>query len=511
MRELQPLIIINAVGLTADLVSKASPSSTIAPLAGSGGAKSIAGVFPGLTLPAQATMLTGLAPGATNASAAAPLASDGRDSLSRALWQSQQQPTAKSPAPVLTPGHGVVANGWHRPDLGEVRFWSQARQQIHGETLAEAAKRLATARGASFTSAHLFWWFAQGSNADFMATPKPHYGADGSKAFDILTTPSSLAAELVAAHGKFPFPAFWGPMSGTRSSEWIANAAATTIRKHRPTLSLVYLPHLDYDLQRFGPSGLGDAGQRRLVAELDASITTIADAAKSIGAKILVLSEYGIVDVTRPVLPNIALRRAGLLAVRHGPFGEMLDTMASHAFAVCDHQIAHVYCRDEAAREKASEILAGLPGVHRVLDRARQADLGMAHANGGDQLLLAETDAWFAYPYWLDDRHAPDFARTIDIHRKPGYDPCELFFDPKRMVPKLRFAAKLALKKLGFRALIDVIPLDPSLVKGSHGLPTTSANAHTAGPVVLSDSSDLRSRIDSHADMKQAVLDYFSL
>jgi hypothetical protein len=183
-----------------------------------------------------------------------------------------------------------------------------------------------------------------------------------------------------------------------------------------------------------------------------------------------VVSEYGHCPVRRAVLPNVALRRAGLLSARPGPFGETLDTFTSRAFAVCDHQLAHVYVAEAADEGRARDVLLGLPGVARVLAGEERGELALRHERAGELVALAEPDAWFAYPFWLDDRQAPDYARTVDIHRKPGYDPCELFLDPRLWWPKGRVLRRLVQKKLGFRTLFDVIPLDPTLVRGSHGL-----------------------------------------
>lgn len=480
MDDIKPLVIINAVGLTPELFGLAAKDSALAKLARRGGASPITGTFPALTLPAQASILTGQTPGGAN-------------------------------------GHGVTGNGWYRPDLGEVRFWSQAFDQIRGDTVQSEAKRLAAMRGQDFTIAHHFWWFAQGAPCDYMATPKPHYGADGSKAFDVLTHPPDLAHSLTSKHGSFPFHTFWGPMSGIRSSQWIAATAAQVMEERRPTLMLCYLPHLDYDLQRFGPSALRPDGLKRLVSELDACIAVIVRAAEQIGAGVLVISEYGITDVSRVELPNLALREAGLLSVRDGPFGEMLDPTASAAFAVCDHQIAHVYCKDESSYRRAEAALRALPGVADLFDRAQQARLQVDPPHRGSWLVTAKPDSWFAYPYWLDAKRAPDFARTIDIHRKPGYDPCELFFDPKLVAPKLRMAFKLGLKKLGFRALLDVIPLDPTLVKGSHGLvmpeglgaEAAQEWSYRQSPMIVTSESILSERILDHRDVMSAVLDYY--
>jgi len=239
-----------------------------------------------------------------------------------------------------------------------------------------------------------------------------------------------------------------------------------------PDLTLVYLPHLDYDPQRFGPDG---CNMPRLVGELDAACAPLLDAARDSSTRVWAVSEYGHVPVRRPVLPNRALRQAGLLVVRPGPFGEQLDTFESRAFAVCDHQLAHVYVRDEADLPRVRDLLAGLPGVARVLAGEERAEIDLRHPRSGEIVALSEPDAWFAYPFWLHDRQAPDYARTVDIHRKPGYDPCELFFDPKLTWPKGKAALRLLQKKLGFRTLFDVIPLDATLVKGSHGLRAADA------------------------------------
>jgi predicted AlkP superfamily pyrophosphatase or phosphodiesterase len=253
------------------------------------------------------------------------------------------------------------------------------------------------------------------------------------------------------------------------------------LREERPDLTLVYLPHLDYDPQRFGPQGCDMA---RLVRELDTACGPLLETAQGVGARVWVVSEYGHVQVNRAVLPNRALREAGLLSVRPGPFGEILDTFASQAFAVCDHQVAHVYVSDPAALPQARDVLAGLPGVGRVLGGEEQVELHLNHERAGELVVLAQPDAWFAYPFWQDENRAPDYARTVDIHRKPGYDPCELFFDPRLWWPQGRALWRLLQKKLGFRTLFDVIPLDPRLVRGSHGL---AARTPEGGPLLLGD------------------------
>jgi predicted AlkP superfamily pyrophosphatase or phosphodiesterase len=422
---MEPLVLINAVGLTSRLLPHAPRLKALADAAW---VRPLREVLPAVTCTAQASLLTGQ--------------------------------TASV--------HGIVGNGWLFRDTGEVRFWQQSNRLVQAEPLYVTVRRRAAERGLSFRCAKLFWWFNQGAVVDLSVTPKPYYAADGNKAFGIHGTPVGLTDRLEKALGKFPFQTFWGPMAGLPCTQWIARCAAQVLRDDRPELTLVYLPHLDYDPQRYGPSG-GD--MPRLVRELDDACAPLLDSARSAGARVWVVSEYGHCDVSRAVEPNRALRKTGLLSIRPGPFGEVLDTFETRAFAVCDHQLAHVYVRDPEDIARAQEVLAGLPGVARVVGGEERAELGLLHERAGELILLSEPDAWFAYPFWLDDRLAPDYARTVDIHRKPGYDPCELFFDPKLWCPKGRAARRLLQKKLGFRTLFDVVPLDPGLVRGSHGLP----------------------------------------
>jgi predicted AlkP superfamily pyrophosphatase or phosphodiesterase len=424
-----PLLLINAVGLTPRLLPHAP---RLRALVEAGWVRPLREVLPAVTCTAQATLLTGQTP----------------------------------------EHHGVVGNGWLFRNTGEVRFWQQSNRLIQAEPLYVTARRRAKERGREFRCAKLFWWFNQGAAVDVSVTPKPYYGADGNKVFDVLSSPQAQAALLKGTMGPFPFPTFWGPMAGLPCTQWIAQCAALVMAGTRSDLTLIYLPHLDYEPQRFGPDG---CDMPRLVGELDAACAPLLDEARRVGARVWVVSEYGHVSVKLPVLPNRALREAGLLTVRPGPFGEQLDTFESRAFAACDHQLAHAYVRDEADVPRVCDLLAGLPGVARVLAGEERAEIYQRHPRSGEVVALSEPDAWFAYPFWLDDRQAPDYARTVDIHRKPGYDPCELFFDPKLTWPKGKAALRLLQKKLGFRTLFDVIPLDATLVKGSHGLHAADA------------------------------------
>lgn len=417
---MKPCVVVDIVGLTLRQLGEHTPN--LNRFCERGARAAMGAVLPAVTCSAQATMLTGAAPAQ----------------------------------------HGAVGNGWFDRETGEVALWRQSNALVRGKKLYE----LAHERDPSFTCAKLFWWWNMGAPVDWSITPRPFYPADGRKIPAVYGWPRSYVSELEERCGPFPFFDFWGPKAGLPSSRWIADAAIATLAERKPTLTLVYLPHLDYSHQQFGPSHERSVAALR---EIDVVFGDLLLAAQKHEASVVVVSEYGLEDVDTPIDINRALRREGLLEVRDTPAGEVLDTFASTAFAVADHQVAHVYCRTEDARQHAASTLRNLAGVDTVLDRVAQRRFGLDHPRSGDLVAVARKGAWFTYYYWLDDERAPDFAPTVDIHRKPGYDPCELFLDPKLFAPKLRIATRLAQKIVGMRYLMDVIPLDASLVKGSHG------------------------------------------
>ena len=324
-----------------------------------------------------------------------------------------------------------------------------------------------------------------GASHDIGVTPRPIYKSDGRKLPDCYSQPPEIRDELTRELGAFPLFNFWGPATTIASSRWIADASLHVRRTRTPTLTLVYLPHLDYDLQRFGPD---DPRIAKSLAEIDAVAGDLIADAERDGARVIVLSEYGISPVDTPIHINRALREAGLLSVRVEDGGELLDVPQARAFAVADHQIAHVYVAEPGLIDEVKRIVAALPGVEQVLDRNEQRAIGLDHPNSGELVALARQNAWFTYYYWLDDRLAPDFARMVEIHRKPGYDPVELFLDPAIRSPKLAIGWRLARRALGFRTLMDVIPLDASFVKGSHG---RVGDDEKAGPLFISSAPQL--------------------
>ena len=359
--------------------------------------------------------------------------------------------------------HGIVGNGWYFKDECEIKFWRQSNKLVQAPKIWEAAKQL----DPNFTCANLFWWYNMYSSVDYSVTPRPNYLADGRKIPDVYSHPAELREGLQAELGQFPLFEFWGPKTSIRSSQWIADAAKTIERKSAPTLSLVYLPHLDYCLQKYGQDTQYIASDLR---EIDNLVQELVQFYQQREVQVILLSEYGITDVSRPVSLNRVLRQHGWLQVRVERGLELLDAGASSAFAVADHQVAHLYLKDSRDLQEVKTVIESVEGVSKVWENAEKSKHGLDHSRSGDLVVLAEADSWFTYYYWLDDHKAPDFARTVDIHRKPGYDPVEMFADPEISWLMAKVGWKLLKKKMGFRVLMDVIPLEPKLIRGSHGL-----------------------------------------
>ncbi|NJR49282.1 MAG: alkaline phosphatase family protein [Leptolyngbyaceae cyanobacterium CSU_1_3] len=435
---MQKTVVLNVVGLTSRLLGAHTPR--LSQWATQGKRATITPVLPAVTCTVQSTYLTGKYPSE----------------------------------------HGIVGNGWYFRDESEIRFWRQSNHLVQSPKVWDVARSL----DPTFTCANLFWWYNMYSTADIEVTPRPMYPADGRKLPDINTHPANLRPQLQADLGQFPLFKFWGPATSIESSQWIANSARWVEERHSPTLTLVYLPHLDYCCQKVGSDPQTIAQD---LQEIDAVCGDLIEFYEARGAQVIVLSEYGITPVSKPVHLNRVLREAGLLAVREELGRELLDAGASQAFAVADHQLAHIYVNDLDVLPKVQALLEQVDGVAQVLDEDGKRAYHLNHARAGERVAIAQPDAWFTYYYWLDDDRAPDFARTVDIHRKPGYDPVEMVIDPKLKLPKLKIASTLAKKKLGFRTLLDVIPLDARLIRGSHGgLPTSLADA----PIVITHQSE---------------------
>jgi predicted AlkP superfamily pyrophosphatase or phosphodiesterase len=436
---LRKTVVLDVVGLSPALIGPDTPR--LSQFVASGCLATITPVLPAVTTTMQSTFLTGCMPAE----------------------------------------HGIVGNGWLFRDELEIKFWRQSNRLVERPKIWERARAV----DPQFTCANVCWWFNMYSAAHFAVTPRPMYPADGRKLPDVWSHPGDLRHALQHELGQFPLFQFWGPATDIAASRWIADASMWLDRQHHPTLTLVYLPHLDYVLQRVGPA---HPDVRRDLRQIDAVCGDLIDYYTAAGAEIVVLSEYGITPVSRPVHLNRRLRDAGLIVVRDELGRELLDAGESAAFAVADHQIAHVYVNDPDRLVFVRRLVEETPGVAEVLDADGKRAAGLDHPRAGELVAVAEPDAWFTYYYWQDDRRAPDYARTVDIHRKPGYDPVELFIDPVLRAPKVKIGLSLARRKLGFRTLIEVTPLDATLVRGSHGRVSTDPHE---GPLLVTQRRDL--------------------
>jgi hypothetical protein len=392
-------------------------------LAAAGGCVPLAPCFPAVTCPVQATLTTGVPPAV----------------------------------------HGVVANGVYDRAAHRLEMWispdSVHRHPRLWDQLTSARPELRTAAWFLLQSKH--------ATADLVCLPAPKHNPDGTETMWCHTNPEPLYAALRESLGDFPLHKFWGPIAGIESSRWIVQSFLEAARPAPPHFAVVYLPHLDYAAQRTGPDSppaLAACG------ELDAEIARLVDGLAGMVGRdrltVLVAGEYRIRPVTHTLFPNRVLREAGLLAVTDTPEGELLDMERSRAWALADHQVSHVYLHEGSDLDERNKLglvdeiaalFRGRAGVGRVLAGAELVSAGLTAASPpgamsrcGDLVIESTPDSWQAYPYWLDEARAPAFARTVDIHRKPGYDPVELHID----------RAKLPAVS---------IPLDTSLVKGSHG------------------------------------------
>lgn len=320
--------------------------------------------------------------------------------------------------------HGLLANGFYDRTLARAFFWEQSSGLVYGRRLWTDWR----ARGG--TVGLMFWQQSLGEDVDLLLTPKPIHKHHGGMIQDCYSQPPELYRDLVRKTGRtFDLMRYWGPMASERSSEWIADAVTEAMRrpKQAPELLLAYLPHLDYELQRTGP-GSPRSGQalRKTLALLRRLLTE----ASACGYETVIFGDYAIAPVTRPPIHlNARLREAGLFHVRKVGGRAYPDFATSEAFALADHELALLYVRKPENRARVRDQIEKVEGVAEVLDREAQRCVGAdVDPIGPDFIVLAEEGSWCAYPWWTDDDEAPDFADHVDIHNKPGYDPCELFW-----------------------------------------------------------------------------------
>lgn len=356
--------------------------------------------------------------------------------------------------------HGIIANGLYDRDMHTVSFWEQPSKLVRSERVWDIAKQ----RNPLTKTAVLFWQNSMYANSDIVVTPRPLH-TDTGMVMWCYSKPVGYYEELKQKFGEFNLARYWGPLASHESSEWVCSAAEYTLEKHRPDMTFVYMPHVDYSAQRFGK----DSPQTKEdLKRADDMVGRLVRKAADLGIKeqtrFIVFSEYAFNNVTGAVPINVRLRDAGLLATRTIQDKEYLDMEFSKAFAMVDHQVAHIYVKD-GHLEEARKAVEGIAGVDQVLfSEEQKKKLGINHPRSGDIIAVSEADRWFSYYWWHDNAKAPDFAGKVDIHRKPGYDPVELFFDPRT----------------------KSIPLDAGLVKGSHGRPADPATGEGLAAYVSS-------------------------
>jgi predicted AlkP superfamily pyrophosphatase or phosphodiesterase len=337
--------------------------------------------------------------------------------------------------------HGIVANGLYDRSTHTVSFWEQPSSLVQ-------TRRIWDAMHNGSKTAVLFWQNTMYASSDFVVTPRPIH-LDDKMVMWCYSKPVGYYEKLKEKFGEFDLASYWGPLASPKSSEWIANAAEYTLENERPRLLLAYIPHVDYSAQRFGKDSAQVKDDLKRADEIVGRLVKkTAELGITAETQFIIVSEYGFYNVKGAVPLNLVLRDAGLLEVRTIQGKEYLDFEYSKAFAMVDHQIAHIFVKDGFVND-ARKVLEVTAGVDRILDSRGKKELSIDHERSGELIAISDKDRWFSYYWWHDESMAPDFARRVDIHRKPGYDPAELFVDMKTRS----------------------IPLDPGLLRGSHGRP----------------------------------------
>lgn len=324
----------------------------------------------------------------------------------------------------LPPGkHGMIANGLFYRKLCRPMFWEQSARLVEGERIWTNFRMRGNRVGM------VFWQQSLGEAVDLILSPAPIHKHHGGMIQDCYSKPADLYSHLCGKLKRpFKLKHYWGPLASWKVGEWIVDAVSEILSDHKlaPELLFSYLPSLDYDLQRNDP-GKGPKFQETLNRVREQLLRLIQSAASN-GYDVLIFGDYHIAPVRCAVAPNVALRKAGLMTVRHIKKMAYPDFFASRAFAMADHEIAHVYIPDRNDIPVVKNLLETIPGIASVMDGDAQAAVNLHHENSGELVLVAEEGHWIAYPWWEEKAEAPDFASHVDIHNKPGYDPCELFF-----------------------------------------------------------------------------------
>lgn len=320
-------------------------------------------------------------------------------------------------------GHGIIANGFFDRDTYRASFWEQYASLVQKPRIWDIIKQ----SNPDLKVAVLFWQNSLYTNADIVITPKPIH-LENQMIMWCYSRPVGFYEEIVQKHGEFDLKSYWGPFSSIKSSEWIVKAACYTIETKKPDLIFVYLPHLDYAAQKNGPQS---DEFKKSILELDGVIGSLLSFLEENNLKeyeIMIVSEYGFNKVNKSISPNLILRQNGLLSVRKIKEKEYIDYENSKAFAMVDHQVTHLYVK--AGYENLVKTrLNNQDGISIILDKMLQEKFKINHPRSGELILCSQNNSWFNYHWWDEEKHAPDFTFNVDIHRKPGYDPLELFLD----------------------------------------------------------------------------------
>jgi predicted AlkP superfamily pyrophosphatase or phosphodiesterase len=365
--------------------------------------------------------------------------------------------------------HGIISNGLYDRNNYTTSFWEQSNALVQTDRIWDIIKRNTSSSSSSIKTAVLFWQNTMYARSDIVMTPRPLH-MDNGMVMWCYSKPVGYYEEIKQKLGEFNLASYWGPFASPKSSEWIVEAAEYTLEKKRPNLMLTYIPHLDYSVQRFGKNS---CQVKEDLKKADDLVQKIIQKTAELGIKddtrIIILSEYAFNDVNDAIPLNLKLRDAGLLVVRKINDKEYIDYEFSNAFAMVDHQIAHIYVK-EGFMNQSKRVVENIEGIEKMLCGSEQKKrLNVDHERSGEIIAISDRDKWFSYYWWYEEEKAPNFARTVDIHRKPGYDPVELFIDPKT----------------------KMIPLSPTLIKASHGRPADAITEEGLALYVSSKKSSL--------------------
>ena len=342
--------------------------------------------------------------------------------------------------------HGIVSNGFYDKENFQVLFWEQSSKLVQSERIWEVLKK----KNSNIKTSVLFWQNTMFANSNYLITPRPIHLENGGMDMWCYSRPPNYYEDVSSKIGEFDLLSYWGPFASFKSTEWISKSVEYTLENHKPDLLLAYFPQLDYPSQKFGKNSTQVKEDLRKIDEVvDSIVKKVEKLGLSDETEFIFFSEYGFNDVNDAIPLNKILRQNGLLETRTIKNKEYIDFEYSQAFAMVDHQIANIYLNDHADKIYVRKVLEEIKGIDMICANDKKQKLKIDNNRSGNLIAIADIDKWFSYYWWFDEDKAPTFTKTVDIHRKPGYDPLELFFDPAK-------------KSVSF---------DTKLIKGSHGRP----------------------------------------